>query len=106
MILGDSGYPNLTKLITPYKKGGNITPYERRRRSNYNKRVSKGRIIVENTIGALKMRFPILKNKMRIRRKNFAHLIMGCVILHNLMNSMGVPMPDETEIAAEYPATE
>ena len=103
MILGDSGYPNLSKLITPYKKSSRISAFERRRRHNYNKRVSKGRIIVENTIGALKMRFPILKNQIRLHKKKFSPLIMGCIILHNPMNSMGVPLPNDEEIAAEYP---
>ena len=54
------------------------------------------RIIVENTIGALKMRFPILKNTMRIRRRKFSTLLLGCVILHNTMNGMGIPMPPDT----------
>lgn len=103
MIIGDSGYPNLNKLITPYKRVSTITPHERRRRNNYNRRLSKGRIIVENTIGALKMRFPILKNKIRIHRKNFSPLLMGCIILHNLMNGMGIPPPDDAEILVEYP---
>ena len=37
------------------------TPYVKRRRRKYNKAVSRGRILVEQSIGALKMRFPVLK---------------------------------------------
>ena len=67
-------------------------------RKKYNRRLSRGRILVENGIGALKMRFPILKNTMRIRRKNVSTIVMGCCILHNLMTNMGIPMPDEAEL--------
>lgn len=54
---------------------------------------------------ALKMRFPILKNKITIHRNNFSPLLMGCVIHHNLMNDMGIPLPNDTEISTEYPNT-
>ena len=99
MIIGDSGYPNLSKLICPFKRDASVGPHKCMRRKRYNKRLSKGRIIVENTIGALKMRFPVLKNKIRVHRKNFSHLVMGSIILHNVMNMMGIPLLDEEAIA-------
>lgn len=94
MIAGDSGYPNLYKLVTPYKRDATATAQDRRKRRKFNRRLSKGRILVENTIGALKMRFPALKNTMRIRRKNFSTLLVACCIIHNMMIGMGIPVPD------------
>lgn len=40
------------------------------------------------------MRFPILKQTCRIRKKNVTTLVMSCVILHNILNSIGVDIPD------------
>jgi hypothetical protein len=51
-------------------------------------------VLVEQTIGALKMRFPILKNTIRIRRKNVGVLIFGCAIIHNFLNAANILIPD------------
>ena len=49
---------------------------------------------MENTIGALKVRFPILKDTNRMRVKNVTSIVYACVILHNMLNAMGIPVPD------------
>ena len=52
-ILGDSAYPCLRNLLTPYKDTGNLTIVQR----NFNKKLSHCRVLIEHTIGLLKQRF-------------------------------------------------
>jgi hypothetical protein len=40
------------------------------------------------------MRFPILKDTNRMRLKNVTSIVYACVILHNMLNAMGIPVPD------------
>jgi hypothetical protein len=95
-ILADSGYPNLRKVMTPYKKNEfNALPtIQKARIKKFNKRLSRGRILVEQTIGAWKMRFPILKQTCRIRKRNVTTIVMGTAILHNILNSLGIELPE------------
>jgi hypothetical protein len=98
VLIGDTGYPNVRHLITPFKKNEwfrNLPIFQKRRIRRYNKRLSRGRVIVENTIGALKMRFPILKETTRIRYKNVGTIFYACAILHNIINVMGLPPPPD-----------
>jgi hypothetical protein len=45
------------------------------------------------------MRFPLLKQTCRVRKKNVSTLVLACGILHNLLNKVGVDLPEfETEI--------
>nr|XP_023018368.1 putative nuclease HARBI1 [Leptinotarsa decemlineata] len=46
-LLGDSGYPLLPNLLTPYKDRGNLT----RRQQNYNLKLSKNRYVIEHKKG-------------------------------------------------------
>ena len=94
-ICGDSAYPNLRKMVTPFKKVPGLSAGERRRRKKYNRKLSRGRIVVEQAIGQLKMRFPILKNKMRVRRKNVPAIVHCLAILHNVCIAMGMDIEDE-----------
>lgn len=59
----------------------------------FNKKLSSGRILVEQTIGAWKMRFPVIKNTCRIRAFNVSTIVLGTAILHNILNSLGVELP-------------
>lgn len=39
------------------------------------------------------MRFPILRQTCRIRKKNVSTIVMGTAILHNIFNSLGMELP-------------
>lgn len=41
------------------------------------------------------MRFPIIKNKLRVRRRNVQTIIWACAVLHNFINCCGIPPPEE-----------
>ena len=75
-LLGDSAYPLRPWLIVPYKDNGHLT----RQQKDFNYQLSKGRIIVEHTIGLLKGRFPRLKLIEMKDTKN-----IRCVIITALL---------------------
>ena len=52
-LIGDSAYPLLTWLLTPFKNFGNLT----RRQRSYNYKHSSTRMAVEHCLGALKRQF-------------------------------------------------
>lgn len=78
-ILGDSGYPLKTHLLTPYKDRGQLS----RRQINYNLKLSKNRYVIEHCFGILKQKF---RQMFHIKLRNLELLInfipASCV-LHN-----------------------
>ena len=62
---------------------------ETRRRKRHNRIVSGTRILVKQSIGTLKMRFPILRGEMRFKPHICAKIFMTCIILHNFLISTG-----------------
>jgi hypothetical protein len=79
-IIGDSGYPCLPWLITPYKDTGNVTPQQKR----FNARFSSSRVIVEIAFGDLKGRWRILRDKVEMRVSSVPDIVLVCCILHNV----------------------
>lgn len=79
-ILGDSGYPCLKKLLTPFKDNGHIS----RRQRNYNYILSTNRYIIEHCFGILKQKFRQLYHVKMRDIKFIVHFIRACTVLHNL----------------------
>ena len=77
-ILGDSGYPCLRFLLTPYLCPSNSP--ERR----YNFTHKKTRNLIERGFGIWKRRFPILKYRLRVKLENCPPIIVACAVLHNI----------------------
>lgn len=63
--------------------------------------MKRHRLIVENTIGALKMRFGILRQVLRVRKQNIGDLFFSCVILHNFLMLTGTPLRPEADEVEE-----
>lgn len=79
-ILGDSGYPCLKNLLTPFKDAGQLT----RRQRNFNYLLSKNRYIIEHTFGIMKQKFRQLYH-IKIRKiTDIVHFIRACAVLHNI----------------------
>lgn len=79
-ILGDSGYPLQTNLLTPYKDRGNLT----RRQQNYNLKLAKNRYVIEHCFGILKQKFRQLYH-IKLRNIPFiVHFIRAACVLHNI----------------------
>ncbi|CAM4659675.1 unnamed protein product [Leuciscus chuanchicus] len=68
LLLGDSGYPCLPWLMTPFM----------------NPRNAAGMSIIERTIGQLKRRFHCLHSEMRVEPSRACRIIVACVVLFNL----------------------
>jgi hypothetical protein len=80
-LLGDSGYPLLPWLMTPHRTHRNPTVVE----SLYNKKLRRGRCIVENAFGILKQSWRELLQKTELQVTYLPDVITCCAILHNLL---------------------
>lgn len=79
-IIGDSAYPCLRNLLTPYKDNGNLSPTER----NFNIKLSHCRISIEHSFGLLKQKFRQLYHLKLRDISLICHFIRACCVLHNL----------------------
>lgn len=83
-ILGDSAYPLLPWLLTPYRESGDRFP---RWKINFNKHHSQQRVTIENTFGLLKQRFRRLYSIDAKSILQSCMIVMAACVLHNLCNS-------------------
>lgn len=95
-LLGDSGYPCLRHLLTPYKDLGNLT----RRQQNYNLKLARTRYVIEHCFGILKQKFRQLYHLKLRSEHDIANFIRACCVLHNLALEDDLPEPLEPEIDA------
>lgn len=90
-ILGDSGYPLTTKLLTPFKDRGNLT----REQLNYNLKLSKNRYVIEHCFGMLKQRFRQLFHIKLRKIVYIVHLIRAACVLHNFCIDNDIQIEDQ-----------
>lgn len=79
-LLGDSAYPILTYLMTPYEDNGRLTS----RQKQFNKRLCGTRVLIENAFGLLIQRF---RQLIRCDFQSVAKtsiFVLCCCVLHNL----------------------
>ena len=87
-ILGDSAYPLLKWLMTPFIHVRN-NAMER-----YNEAHISTRQSIERAIGILKRRFNCLTIGLNYRPERAVLIIKACLILHNMAIEFNVPNPD------------
>lgn len=80
-LLGDSGYPLLPWLMVPYKGPGQLTVSE----TLFNRKLRKGRCVVENAFGILKGTFRELLVKSELHVTFLPDVITCCALLHNVL---------------------
>lgn len=61
--------------------GNTSTPQER----NFNKKISRARVTVENTFGVLASRWRVLRNDIHALPANVDYIIKAAVVLHNFL---------------------
>jgi hypothetical protein len=80
-LLGDSGYPLLPWLMVLHKNVRNLSALE----TLFNRKLRKGKSIVENDFGILKQTFRELLVKSELDIVFLPDMITCCAILHNVL---------------------
>jgi hypothetical protein len=83
VILADEGYGISPFIMTPFKNA--ITNVEKR----YNKIHTKNRVVIEQSFGQLKRRFPMLRYGLRLKLESIPMCIVACFMLHNIAKFLG-----------------
>ena len=88
LVLGDSAfYAYLPFMAIPYRQAESRAD-QRKRRYNYD--LSKSRVIIEQVIGILKSRFPILRNGLKFKSMTLCgKVIICCAAIHNFILDEG-----------------
>lgn len=72
-----------------YREIAGLSAVDKRRRARYNTLLSSTRIVVEQSIGSLKMRFPLVLDSMRLSIKNIKRVFVAAIALHNFVLNTG-----------------
>ena len=79
-LLGDSAYPLSNWLMKPFPHNSALTNAQK----NFNYRLSRARIVVENAFGRLKARWRRLIKQSDMDVANMPHIVAACCVLHNV----------------------
>ncbi|XDV16254.1 hypothetical protein PO909_016050 [Leuciscus waleckii] len=85
IILGDSAYPLLPWLMTPFLIAN--TPAQAR----FNIAHCRARCVIERLNGVLKRRFACL-NYLRAEPQKACNITLACIVLHNIATKRNVPL--------------
>ncbi|KAK0149992.1 putative nuclease HARBI1 [Merluccius polli] len=85
IILGDSAYPLLPWLMTPFLTAN--TPAQAR----FNTAHCRARCAIERSNGVLKRRFACL-NYLRAEPQKACNITLACIVLHNIATKRNVPL--------------
>jgi hypothetical protein len=84
-LLGDMGYGIAPYLMTPYENP--VTDNQKR----FNRQHTSNRVIIEQTFGQLKRRFPFLKYCVRVKLERIPSYICACFVLDNVAKFLKDP---------------
>ena len=92
LLLGDSGYPCRPCLMTPILNPS--TPPEAR----FNRSLCRTRVVIEQTFGVFKQRFPCLRIGLRVKPLMAVAISGACAVLHNI----GIARGDIIDFVYEF----
>jgi hypothetical protein len=90
LIVGDGAFPLMTNLMKPYLITNGMPLIQ----SNYNRRLSRARVVVEDAFGRLKGRWRILMKRADMDLENVKAIISTCIVLHNVCECAREPYFD------------
>ncbi|KAK9175990.1 hypothetical protein WN944_028002 [Citrus x changshan-huyou] len=97
-IIGDSGYPFLPYLVTPYK--GQELP---ELGSEFNKRHSATHMVAQRALARLKDKWKIIQGVMwRPDKHKLPRIILVCCLLHNIVIDLEDEMQDEMPLLHDH----
>lgn len=85
VILGDPAYPLLQWVMKAFPNNGHLTDPQK----NFNYRLSKARVVVENSYGRLKGRWRCLLKRLDVDIEDVPELVTACCVLHNMCEIHG-----------------
>lgn len=94
-LIGDSAYPLMINLMTPFRNNGHLTEEQTR----YNVKLSAIRSIIERAFGRLKGKFRRLKFLDVLTPAFGCEIITAACVLHNFILLNG---PQEEDEAVDY----
>ena len=99
LIVEDTAYPNKTWLIRPFKDDGGLTRAQR----NFNREISKARIVSEHAFGMTKGRWRVLLKRLDEDSDRIPDTIIACCVLHNICvlrgNELDIDDSDDDDAA-------
>lgn len=98
VILGDSGYGIAPFLMKPFDNPENNIE------ANFNYCHSRNRVVIEQSFGQVKRRFPILRYGIRLNFNMIPKCIISCFVLHNVSKFLNdIEIFDEDMIEEDEP---
>lgn len=91
VILGDTAYPLLPWLMTPYS--GHLDT----RKQLFNNTLGRCRSVVEYAFERLRGRWRCLLSRLDVRERYAPRVIVACCILHNICETKGEPLQEGWE---------
>lgn len=79
-IIGDGAFPLMTSVMKPYL----ISDKNTQQQVNFNRRLSRARVVVEDAFGRLKGRFRILMKRADFKVETINKIVKTCIVLHNI----------------------
>jgi hypothetical protein len=103
VILGDSGYPLRSYLMTPFRDDGHLSDDQR----DFNYVHSSTRMVVERAFGELKSRWAAVRTGLNVSFDNTIIVTTACCVLHNFCKSQDDSLlPEEMQRVEQILAEE
>ena len=80
VFVGDEAFALRVNLMKPYSEK-TLSP----QRFEFNKRLSRARVVVENAFGILASRFGVFQKPINLEPKKVSTVTMACCYLHNFL---------------------
>lgn len=96
VILGDEAFPLLPYLMRPFPRSA---LEENDENSIFNYRLSRARMIVECSYGAIYSKFNLLGKAIETKVENAVHIVKAITLLHNIIKDLEVVAVETTQKA-------